>query len=271
MIIPKREVRFEPLSKPSRKIKLLPPDNVETQLLIDKTLPSLYSDKSVYADVETPKRVYYRAYKSDTGYAVLYIFTWDNQVFPPHKYDYEPVIVITDKNMNPKYVYVDREHYFVKGYKIPYGETYRLYTDNTWRSMTVKLGTPSDDEVELYPINEKEGILGPAPVYLTGRILAKLENREENPLKINEKIIKNPWSVSVAKHWTTFHEPSVTDIIDDLEKNYGINKKWSTEKIMIQLKQVLHKIIRKLEEIIPRSKSKEKLKKQNRRNNLLTN
>lgn len=251
VVLPNASIDVKPVSKSSGGVEQMSPNSVETEILISKTLPPLYASNHVYKDVGTPSNVFYRAYKSESGYAVLYIFSWKKQVFPPHKYDYEPVIVLTDKNMNPRAIYVDREHYFIKGYKIPFGKTYYLYTDNPWRSMVVEFGTPSNDKVEVYPVNEKEGVLGPNPTYLSNQILWKLRHRKENPLKINSKFIKNPWIVTTAKHWTTIREPTPQDIIEDLEKNYGINTTWSTEKIILELKQILHKIISKLEGIVP--------------------
>jgi len=59
--------------------------------------------------VKPPERVYYRVYRDlDTKeYAVFLLYEWPDQAIPPHGYDYEPVIVILDKDMEIKKVYTD--------------------------------------------------------------------------------------------------------------------------------------------------------------------
>jgi len=211
------------LYKPEGNVRLVRGD--EAKEVIAKTLSSLYSSSVMSEIVNTPRNVYYRVYKSGEGYGVFYLFEWGYQAFPPHKYDYEPVIVLTDKDGNPKEVYVDGYHYFISKYSIPRGtQSFYLYSDTPWRSMKVKFGAPSNNEVELYPENEKLERIGPTPKYLSDKIIAKLKSRTENPLKVNDKLIKDPWSVREAKHWTTYNSPTPEDFMYDIAENYGLAK-----------------------------------------------
>ena len=195
----------------------------EARRVIGRTFPKLFSSPHVAGVVGTPRNVYYRVYKSGEGYAVFYLFEWDEQVFPPHKYDFEPVIVLTDRYGNPREVYVDGYHYFVKRYILPRGvRDFRLYTDVPWRAMSVRWGPIGRDEVELYPINEKEGRLGPPLRYLSDRVLEELRRRDENPLKIHPRLIRNPWSIREAEHWNTIRAPTPDEFLYEIAENYGL-------------------------------------------------
>ena len=220
-------IKYKPVTvkhyQPKGEVRIV--HGEEAKQVIEKTLPKLFSSPLMSDAVGTPRNVYYRVYKSDEGYGVFYLFEWDEQVFPPHKYDYEPVIVLTDKYGNPREVYVDGYHYFIKKYKLPRGATdYHLYSDTPWRGMKVRWTTPDKDEVELYPINEKTGQIGPTPKYLSDKTIARLRHRRENPLKINERLIRDPWSVRQAEHWMTYRAPTPEEFMYDIAENYGLAK-----------------------------------------------
>ena len=212
-------------------------------------LPPLYVSKAQYGLVHPPTNVYYRVYRNArTGeYGVFLLFEWPEQAIPPHKYDYEPVIIIADRNFNVREVYTDGYHYYIERYTAPpfYSGLPHLKITAPWRSMEFKWSNPGDNDVMIYPVDENEGKLGPRPIYLSDRILAKLRSRETNPLSIHERFIRNPFSVREkgARHWSTFTEPRLDDLLRDIAKNYGIPTR--LELLIARIKSFLRTLVDK--------------------------
>jgi len=210
-----------------RRIRLVKGE--EAKAALSHALLPLYTTRSLYGLVRPPERIYYRVYKDlDTGdYAVFLLYEWPDQVIPPHRYDYEPVVVILDKDMEIKRIYTDGFHYYVKKYTPPpFVQTKpHLYIDAPWRSMAVRFSEPGKNAVMLWPVDEVKGDFPQTRlVYLSDRIIEELRSRSENPLAVHPKIIRNPFSVEEAKHWATFREPTPGDLAKDFAKNYGLTK-----------------------------------------------
>jgi len=175
-------------------------------------LVELYATRAAYPVVGDPSEVYCKTYRVGDGYAVLYIFEWPWQAFPPHLRDYEPVVVFTDRWMRPREVYVDGFHYYVASYRAPPGASKAyLVIDNPWRSMRV--------------VWERPGLVRlrwPREAVLTPGVLHQLRSRRVNPLKISQRIIDDPEAVRGARHWEYVHEPSPAELVRDIAANYGI-------------------------------------------------
>ena len=165
--------------------------------------------------------VYYKIQKGRDGYAILYLFEWDQQFFPPHKWDYEPVIVFTDNKGNPREVYVDDLHYFVGRY-ILNSNNWWIDVNRPWRSMTVREGSVPKNYLPIFPRSKEGNLIRIKP--LTRGKLEELKSRSENPLSINERILENLFSVRDATHWSTFHAPTLEDLARDFAKNYGLSR-----------------------------------------------
>jgi len=91
--------------------------------------------------------------------------------------------------------------------------------------MVVEFSEPKKTDVMLWPVNEVKGDFPQTRiVYLSDRIIEELRSRSENPLSIHPKLIKNPFSVEDAKHWSTYREPTPEDLAKDFAKNYGLTK-----------------------------------------------
>lgn len=195
----------------------------EARKIAHKLLPQLYVREELW-DYVVPggMGVYYKVWRDEkTGdYAVLYLYTWDKQIIPPHRYDYEPVIVIADKNLKVKEVYTDGFHYYIRRFKPMLGRATRTYLviDNSWRSMRAYFARRAlpHDVVEVS--TGELGGLSP----LTNYKLREMKSREVNPLSINEEILENPFTVRRAEHWSTLHAPEPTDLWLDLAKNVGL-------------------------------------------------
>jgi len=210
-----------------RKIRLVKGE--EAKAVLSHALLPLYTSRTLYGLVRPPERIYYRVYKDlDTGdYAVFLLYEWPDQAIPPHRYDYEPVIVMLDKNMEIKKIYTDGFHYYVKKNTPPlFVQTKpHIYIDAPWRSMTVRFSEPNKTDVMLWPVDEVKGEFPQTKVvYLSDRIIEELRSRSENPLAVHPKIIKNPFSIEEAKHWSTYREPTPEDLAKDFAKNYGLTK-----------------------------------------------
>ena len=199
----------------------------EARLVLREALLPVYTPRYLYDMVRPPSRIYYRIYKKGDEYAVFLLYEWPDQYIPPHKYDYEPIIMILDKNLNIKEVYTDGFHYYIhKETPPPLANTRpHIVINAPWRSMEVKWSEPRDNEVMTFPADEVKGNLAPTKIqYLSDRIIQELRSRKENPLAVHERLIRNPFSVRYAKHWATFHEPTPEDLLRDFAKNYGISK-----------------------------------------------
>jgi len=210
-----------------RRIRLVRGE--EAKAVLSHALLPLYTSRSLYDLVKPPERIYYRVYKDlDTGdYAVFLLYEWPHQAVPPHRYDYEPVIVILDKDMEIRRVYTDGFHYYVKKYTPPpLAQTKpHIYVNTPWRSMEVRFSEPRKTDVMLWPVDEVKGDFPQTRlVYLSDRIIEELRSRSENPLSIHPKLVKNPFSVEGAKHWSTYSEPTPGDLAKDLAKNYGLTR-----------------------------------------------
>jgi len=220
-----RKTEFE--EGEERRIRLVKGE--EARAVLNHALLPLYTSRSLYSLVKSPERIYYRVYKDlDTGdYAVFLLYEWPSQTVPPHKYDYEPVIVVLDKDMEIKRIYTDGFHYYVKKYTAPplvQTKPY-IYVDAPWRSMVVRFSEPRKTDVMLWPVDEVKGDFPQTRVvYLSDRIIDELRSRSENPLSVHPKLIKNPFSVEEAKHWATFREPTPEDLAKDFAKNYGLTR-----------------------------------------------
>lgn len=200
----------------------------------------IYAPPGMEQVVGSPSNVYVSVKPVKGGYAFIYVFEWPYQLFPPHKYDYEPVIVFTDTGFNVKEVYVDGYHYYVSRYVAPPG-TRRVYlvVDTPWRSMKVRWGEP-DGMVRVYPGN------GTRVRLLTRHALASLYSRRENPFAVNPRIIRNPEIIRRAKHWEFIHSPSVSEIVEDFAKNYGIKMSRLDAALFIaaaRLKQLYYSLV----------------------------
>lgn len=198
---------------------------LEAKKALSKALLPLYTPKQLYNDVQSPSKIYYRVYKSRSGYAVFLLYEWPFQTLPPHKYDYEPVIVLMDKNMKITEIYTDGFHYYIKKNTPPVIQKHSPHIEITapWRSMKVEWTEPSENNVMVYPVDELKGVMYPTSIrYLSENTLSELRSRDVNPLTVNDKLIRNPWTVRKAEHWETYNAPSIIDLIKDLAKNYGI-------------------------------------------------
>lgn len=215
-------IDYEEVARLFRTVKpsYVPPGRVrivrgaELARLLRRSRPVLYASRDSADFVGIPSHVYYRAYKLEgDGYAVFYLFEWPSQTIPPHKYDYEPVIVLTDSEGNPREVYTDMFHYFIGRKRVNGG--YVLYTETPWRSMEARTAV-SPGWVKVY----EPGVVGPQLEYLSDRKLAELKGRDVNPLKVNDKLVRDPFSVVEAEHWETYHTPSLREFLQDLAANY---------------------------------------------------
>ena len=180
--------------------------------VLARAAPVLYARRDVYDLVGPPFAVYYRVYRDRRGwYGVFLLYEWPYQVVPPHRWDYEPVVVILDDRLMVRAVYVDAYHYYVTGYKSPPGGARRVHLliDAPWRSMRARWTRPGPGYVWLPT---------PSPVYLSDRLLHELRARG---MAVHERLVRDPFSVADAVHWSTFTEPTVDDVLRDLEKNYG--------------------------------------------------
>ena len=211
-------------SAPRVRRTVIPVYGREAKLVLERAILPLYTTRYLYDIVKAPSTVYYRVYRNRAGeYAVLLVYEWPYQYIPPHMNDYEPVVVILDRNMKVKEVYVDGFHYYVDKAKRPLlpGVKPRLVVKTPWRSMTVKWGPPGGDEVMIYPIDEVARMFPNTRVrYLSEQVLRELKSRE-NPITLSDRIIYNPFSVRYARHWATYHEPGLDDHLRDMAKNYG--------------------------------------------------
>jgi len=223
----------------------------EAEEIVKRTLPRLYTRDTLWGLVGPPSNVYYRVYKSSEGYAVFYLFEWPDQKIPPHKWDYEPVIVIADRQGNPREVYVDGYHYFVSGNRVR-GEWW-IEVTGPWRSMAVRRGRPGGDMASVYPIGETTRP-GPLPRYLSDRVLAGLRSRSENPLKVSEKLIRDPWSVRNAEHWATYRTPTVEELARDILENYGLLGKLKNHQLTARIVLALLRAKAKMERLLDRAR-----------------
>ncbi len=218
-------------------------DQGRVREILGRAIIPIYTTKSMHRIVGPPDRVYYRVYERGDEYAVLFLYEWGVQYIPPHKYDYEPVVVILDKHgLRIKEVYVDGYHYLVDRNDAPlgFGGKPFILIDNPWRAMEVKWGDPDRSLVMVYPLDERTGKLGPKPVFLSKRILEDLTSRPENPLKLHPRILGDPFSVRYAKHWATFEEPDIQDYLDDITTNYGL--KTVTSSLLDAFRSLLERI-----------------------------
>jgi len=216
----------------------------EAMDILDRVLFPVYCPRDMYDVVQPPEKIYYKVvHKRGDGYAVLMIYYWPDQVFPPHKYDYEPVVVILDKNKEVKEIYTDGFHYFVHRIKPPRIAKYRPYIliDEPWRSMDVRYAPPGKDLVMLYPVDEVKHEPAPTQLqYLSNKVVEQLRSRRVNPLAVNQKIIDNPFTVEKAKHWETYHDPSLEDLLHDFAKNYGVR---SIHDLLGRLQAVIRTLV----------------------------
>lgn len=199
----------------------------EARLVLREALLPLYTTKQLYDVVQPPENIYYRVYKRGNEYAVFLLYEWAHQVMPPHRHDYEPVIVFLDKDLNIKEVYVDGFHYYIQKYKAPPLTDVKphLRISTPWRAMEVSWSEPSKNYIMVYPVDEVKGTFSKSRIrYLSDKVVHELRSRNENPLSVHQRLIKNPWSVKEAKHWATFSEPTPNDLLNDFAKNYGIGK-----------------------------------------------
>jgi len=199
----------------------------EARAVLREALLPVYTPRYLYDMVKPPSTIYYRVYRRNGEYGVFLLYEWPDQYIPPHKYDYEPIIIIMDKNLNIKEVYTDGFHYYIHKEKPPPLASTRphIVVNAPWRSMEVKWSEPRDTDVMIYPADEVKGTVAPTKIqYLSDKVLQRLRSRSENPLAVNEKLIRNPFSVRYAKHWETFHEPTPEDLARDFAKNYGISR-----------------------------------------------
>ena len=208
-----------------RNIRIVHGD--EERAVLREALLPVYTPNYLYDMVRPPSTIYYRVYKRGDEYAVFLLYEWPDQYIPPHRYDYEPIIMILDKNLNIKEVYTDGFHYYIHKEKAPPLVKVKphILVKAPWRSMEVKWSEPRDNEVMIFPADEVKGRFAPTKVrYLSDRVIEELRSREENPLSVNERLIRNPFSVRYAKHWETFTEPEPDDLLRDFAKNYGLNR-----------------------------------------------
>lgn len=199
----------------------------EARLVLREALLPVYVKRDIYGVVKPPTNVYYRVYKKGDEYAVFLLFEWDEQVLPPHIYDYEPVIVFLDKDLNIKEVYVDGFHYYVQKYKAPpLSDTKpHIRIQTPWRAMEVSWHEPPRGFIMVYPVDETRGAWSATKLrYLSDRVINELRSREVNPLSVHPRLIKNPWTVRYAKHWSTIHEPTASDLLNDFVKNYRVSR-----------------------------------------------
>jgi len=187
------------------------PADVDAELAV-RFLPVLWTSADLYRVVEEPSAVYYKVERTGYGYAVLYVFEWPYQSFPPHEYDYEPVVVHADKAGRVLAVCYDGYHYFVECKTVKSGVTPPLHISNPWRSMDVGAG-----DVVVFP-NEETPLIP-----LTGEVYERLRRRRPNPLKIHPDIYRSPQLSLEAEHWATFDRPSLRDFVRDLAANFGFS------------------------------------------------
>lgn len=218
----------------------------EARLVLREALLPIYVPKSMYDVIKPPKNVYYRVYRKGDEYAVFLLFEWDEQILPPHKYDYEPVVVFLDRNLNVREVYVDGFHYYVQRYRAPALVDVKphIQVRTPWRAMEVSWSDPPRDFVMVYPVDEiMRNLSGTRVRYLSDRVINELRSRDVNPLAVNERLIKNPWTVRKAKHWSTIREPTTADLINDLAKNYGVSRlSRFLEKARLFIKSVVESV-----------------------------
>ena len=241
-----------PKIKPKNTVRIV--HGAEAREALNAALLPLYTPKFIYDDVGEPSNIYYRVYKMNGEYAVFLLYEWPYQTVPPHKYDYEPVIVFLDKNMNIKEVYVDGFHYYIQKYRAPpfSNKTPHIRITAPCRSMEVRWSGPKSSDVMVYPLNEAEGRSSKTKIqYLSDKKLSELEKRDVNPLTIHEKLVRNPWSVRQAKHWATYDNPTVDDLLKDIAKNYGLKKyEYLLYKAKLVLASILDKIVAFFQSII---------------------
>lgn len=200
----------------------------EARRVLRELMPPLYVPAHLYEMVGPPSRVYYRVHRRGDEYAVLLVYEWPDQMVPPHRYDYEPVVIIgrlRGGRLRVAEIYTDGFHYFVERHR-PLSSNSRplLVVDAPWRSMDV-LWVDDDTKprfIQIYPVDERGRVPLPEPEPLTAARLGELRRRRENPLSISPTIIEDPFSVRGAAHWQTYGPPSLDDIVRDLAKNYGL-------------------------------------------------
>lgn len=199
----------------------------EARLVLREALLPIYTPKNTYDVVKPPEAIYYSVYKKGSEYAAFLLYVWNEQVLPPHKYDYEPVIVFLDQNLNVKEVYTDGFHYYVQKFKAPPLTDVKphIRINTPWRAMEVSWSEPPRNYIMIYPIDETQGDLPRTKIkYLSDHVISELKNREVNPLAVHGRLIKNPWSVKDAKHWATIREPTASDLLNDFSKNYRVSR-----------------------------------------------
>lgn len=199
----------------------------EAKLVLREALLSIYIPKNMYDVVKPPTNAYYRVYKRGDEYAVFLLFEWGEQIIPPHKHDYEPVIVFLDRDLNVKEVYVDGFHYYVQRYRAPpLADTKpHIRIQTPWRAMEVSWSEPPKDFIMVYPVDETRGTWSATRLrYLSDKVINELRSREVNPLSVHPRLIKNPWVVREARHWSTIREPTTSDLLNDFAKNYRVSR-----------------------------------------------
>lgn len=196
------------------------------RVVLREALLPIFVPRRLYDVVQPPEVVYYRVYKRGDEYWVFLIYEWSHQVLPPHKHDYQPVIVVLDSKLNVKEVYTDGFHYYVDKYKSPGPDAGRPHIRITapWRSMEVYWGDPPSNYVMVYPVDEVQRAVRTRLRYLSDHVVHELRSRRVNPLSVHPRLIKAPWEIRNAKHWSTIRSPTPAEVAADLAKNYGVKE-----------------------------------------------
>lgn len=222
----------------------------EARRVLSRALLPVYTPRAMYSAVRPPSKIYYRVYRSGDEYAVFLLYEWPDQYIPPHRYDYEPVILIMDRHLNIKEVYTDGFHYYIHRQTPPPLVSARphIFIPAPWRSMEVRWAPPRDSDVMIYPVDEVRGTVAQTEVrYLSDRVIQELRSRGENPLAVHDRLIKNPFSARYAKHWATFDEPKPEDLARDFVKNYGLSK---PEVMLMRVKLFVKTLVDKARALI---------------------
>ena len=196
----------------------------EARRVLRAAMLPMYTRRDIHGLVGVPEELFYKVYRKGDEYAVLFVYKWPLQYIPPHMFDFEPVIVILDGNLKVKEVYADATHYYVHGSRAPEGYAGKPYllVDTPWRSMKVVWGKPEGDLVMIHPYDEASERKAQTRMrYLSEHLVRELRSLPENPFSVHEKILRNPFAVRRAKHWTYLREPSPLQVLWDLARTYG--------------------------------------------------
>jgi len=112
--------------------------------------------------------------KDERGKVDVYVFYFAFQAFPPHLWDYEPVIVY-ESNSEVTCLY-DAFHYFIGCSRKP-----ELVISYPWRSF---YEGSTDDKFDFKSIPQQD---------LTDNLVSFWRSRRQNPFSLDEIFLEDPW------------------------------------------------------------------------------